>query len=94
MERCYINGKFPHLLHGADYNPEQWIKTKEIWDEDMRLMGVANCNEMTLGIFSWATLEPREGEFDFSCLDEILDKISDIMGGKVQNDGGRNPFEE
>lgn len=26
--------------------------------------------------------------------DEILDKISDIMGGKVQNDGGRNPFEE
>lgn len=26
--------------------------------------------------------------------DEILDKISDIMGGKVQNDGGSNPFEE
>lgn len=25
--------------------------------------------------------------------DEILDKISDIMGGKVQNDGGNNPFE-
>ena len=26
--------------------------------------------------------------------DEILDKISAIMGGKVQNDGGNNPFEE
>lgn len=26
--------------------------------------------------------------------DDILDKISDIMGGKVQNDGGNNPFEE
>ena len=25
--------------------------------------------------------------------DEILDRISDIMGGEVQNDGGRNPFE-
>ena len=26
--------------------------------------------------------------------DEILDKISDIMGGEVKNDGGENPFEE
>ncbi len=25
--------------------------------------------------------------------DAVLDKISDIMGGKVQNDGGNNPFE-
>lgn len=22
---------FPHFLHGGDYNPEQWIKTPEIW---------------------------------------------------------------
>ena len=26
--------------------------------------------------------------------DEILSKISDIMGGEVQNDRGGNPFEE
>ena len=26
--------------------------------------------------------------------DEVLSKISDIMGGEVQNDGGGNPFEE
>ena len=26
--------------------------------------------------------------------DEIITKISDIMGGEVQNDGGGNPFEE
>ena len=26
--------------------------------------------------------------------DDVLDKISDIMGGEVRNDGGGNPFEE
>ena len=26
--------------------------------------------------------------------DEVLSKISDIMGGEVQNDGGGNPFGE
>ena len=26
--------------------------------------------------------------------DEMLAKISDIMGGEVRNDGGGNPFEE
>ena len=66
---------FPHFLHGGDYNPEQWIDTKEIWDEDMRLMKLANCNEMSVGIFSWATLEPEEGVYDFSFLDEIIEKL-------------------
>ena len=33
-----INPKCPHMLHGGDYNPDQWIRTPEIWDEDMRLM--------------------------------------------------------
>lgn len=76
MERQYVNPAFPNFLHGADYNPEQWMDQKEqIWNEDMRLMKLANCNEMTVGIFSWAILEPREGEYDFSFLDEILDKI-------------------
>ena len=29
---------FPHILHGGDYNPEQWIDVPGIWDEDLRLM--------------------------------------------------------
>ena len=78
----YLNDKFPHFLHGGDYNPEQWIDTKEIWDEDMRLMKLANCNEMSVGIFSWATLEPEEGVYDFSFLDEIIDKVYE-NGGRV-----------
>ena len=66
---------FTHFLHGADYNPEQWLPDKTVWDRDMELMKLANCNEMSVGIFSWATLEPREGEYDFSLLDEVIDRV-------------------
>lgn len=72
----------PYVLHGGDYNPDQWIDCKQIWDEDMRLMKQAHINTMTVGVFSWATLEPSENEYDFSFLDEIIDKI-DKNGGKV-----------
>ena len=61
MKRKYVNEKFKAFIHGADYNPEQWMDYEGIWDEDMRLMKLANCNEMTVGIFSWAKLEPKEG---------------------------------
>ena len=57
----YANEQFSHLIHGGDYNPEQWIDTPSVWDEDMRLMKLANCNEMTVGIFAWSALEPQEG---------------------------------
>ena len=82
MSKIFINDKYPHFLHGGDYNPEQWIHDKSIWDKDMELMREANINEMTVGIFSWAMLEPREGEFDFSFLDEIIEKIYQ-NGGRV-----------
>lgn len=78
-----ITTKFPHFLHGGDYNPEQWMQTPEIWDEDMRLMKLANCNAMSIGIFSWATLEPEEGAFNFKWLDEIMDKLANNGGYTV-----------
>lgn len=72
-----INPKFPHFLHGGDYNPDQWKDTPEVWDEDMRLMKVAHCNVMSVGIFSWASLEPEEGKFEFGWLDTIMDKLAE-----------------
>ena len=74
--------EFPHMLHGGDYNPDQWVETPEIWDEDMRLMKLAHTNEMTMGIFAWSQLEPEEGVFDFSVLDTLMDKIYQ-NGGRV-----------
>ena len=81
-KKIYACPDFQHLIHGADYNPEQWMEDKQIWNQDMDRMRRANCNEMTVGIFSWSTLEPREGEYDFSFLDEIIEKIGN-NGGKV-----------
>jgi beta-galactosidase len=81
MKRHACEG-YPHFLHGADYNPEQWRHDKSIWDRDMELMKKANCNEMSVGIFSWAALEPKEGEFDFTFLDEIIEKVAE-NGGKI-----------
>ena len=78
MEKVFpINPKCPHFLHGADYNPDQWMSTPEVWDEDMRLMKLANCNVMSVGIFSWASLEPEEGKFEFGWLDTIMDKLAE-----------------
>lgn len=61
------------LLFGGDYNPEQW--PREVWHEDVRLMREAGVNLATVGVFSWALLEPRPGEYDFGWLDEVLDLL-------------------
>ncbi len=76
-----INPRFPHILHGGDYNPDQW--PEEVWSEDMRLMKLANCNAMSVGIFSWTRLEPQEGRYDFSWLDKIMDMLVENGGYAV-----------
>ena len=63
------------IWYGGDYNPEQWPEA--VWDEDVRLMQRGGINLATVGVFSWARLEPREGEFDFGWLDRVLDKLHD-----------------
>ncbi|WP_260307971.1 beta-galactosidase [Lactobacillus johnsonii] len=35
---------------------------------------------MTVGIFSWAKLELQEGNYDFSWLDEIFDRVEKMNG--------------
>ena len=61
------------LFYGGDYNPEQW--GRDVWLEDMRLMREAGVNLVTLGVFSWATLETADGVFDFGWLDEIIELL-------------------
>lgn len=72
-----ISSKVNAMLHGADYNPEQWIKYPEILREDIRLMKLAGCNVMSVGIFSWVSLEPEEGVFTFEWLDGVLDSFAE-----------------
>ena len=66
---------FNHIIHGGDYNPDQWIDTPEIWDEDMRLMNLAHVNSATVGIFAWGMLEPEEGVYNFEWMDKLLDML-------------------
>ncbi|CAN5828105.1 beta-galactosidase [soil metagenome] len=67
---------FPHILHGGDYNPDQWIHAPEVIDEDFRLMKLAGCNTFTIGVFAWAVLEPEEGRYDFVFFDSIMDRMA------------------
>ncbi|GIG41506.1 beta-galactosidase [Cellulomonas phragmiteti] len=59
------------LLYGADWNPEQWHP--EVWHDDVALMRDAGVNVVTVGVFSWATLEPRPGRFELDWLDRVID---------------------
>ncbi|OMD39603.1 beta-galactosidase [Paenibacillus odorifer] len=72
-----ISRKAGVMLHGADYNPEQWLKYPEVLREDIRLMKLAGCNVMSVGIFSWVSLEPEEGVFTFEWLDGVLDSFAE-----------------
>ena len=51
------------LLHGGDYNPEQWLDRPDILEKDVEMLVESGCNTVSLGIFSWSVLEPEEGVF-------------------------------
>ena len=70
------------FMYGGDYNPEQWLDRPDILQQDLKLMKQAKINTVTLGTFSWASLEPREGEYHFEWLDKIFDDIYQ-MGGHI-----------
>ncbi len=67
--------RFPVFLHGGDYNPDQWLSMPEVLEEDVRLMQEAHVNCVSVGIFSWAALEPEEGVYAFDWLDKVIDRL-------------------
>ena len=71
-----ISGKLPVFMHGADYNPDQWLHAPEVLQEDIRLMKLSHSNVMAVGIFAWSALEPEEGVFTFEWLDKVLDDFA------------------
>ena len=73
------------LLHGGDYNPEQWLEYPEILEKDIELFKKAGINTVTMGMFSWSKLEPEEGKYDFQWLLDMVERlyqngISTILG--------------
>ena len=67
--------KTKKLLHGGDYNPEQWLDRPDILEKDLDMLTEAGCNVVTLGVFSWSTLEPEEGRFCFDWLENMINKL-------------------
>jgi beta-galactosidase len=61
------------IRFGGDYNPEQW--PREVWPEDVQLMQRAGVTTATVGVFSWARIEPRLGVYDFAWLDDVLELL-------------------
>ena len=69
-----VSEKLGFLFHGTDYNPEQW--PREVWAEDFRLMQQAGITAVSIGIFSWVSLQPAEDQFTFDWLDTIMDGLA------------------
>lgn len=70
-----LTPKYPHMLHGSDYNPDQWLDRPDILEEDIRLMKEAHINCVSVGIFAWAKLEPQEGVYELDWLEKVIDRL-------------------
>ncbi|MBZ5663446.1 MAG: beta-galactosidase [Acidobacteriia bacterium] len=58
------------ILMGTDWYPEQWPESR--WEEDLRMMEVANLKVVRIAEFAWSRMEPSEGHYDFDWLDRAI----------------------
>lgn len=63
------------LLHGGDYNPEQWLNRPDILKKDIEMLKEAGCNTVSVGMFSWSSLEPEEGVYRTEWLERVIDDL-------------------
>jgi Beta-galactosidase len=70
-----VTGKIPF---GGDYNPEQW--PEDVWAEDHRLFDAARIDTVTLGVFTWALVQPAPGVYDLAVLDRIVERAVERAG--------------
>lgn len=64
------------MIIGVDYYPEHWDKS--MWRSDAELMAKTGVKLVRMGEFAWCRLEPEDGRFDFSWLDEIIRIFSEL----------------
>ena len=56
---------------GVCYYPEHWPKS--LWEADAKAMVEAGISWVRIAEFSWILMEPEDGVYDFSWLDEAVD---------------------
>ncbi len=67
-------------LSGTYYYPEHW--PREQWERDIKKVAELGFGFIHFGEFAWAAMEPREGEYDFTWLDEAV-RLSQKYGLEV-----------
>lgn len=68
---------------GVDYYPEQW--DVNLLEQDLDTIVELGCNVIRIAEFSWHLMEKKEGEYDFSFFDHVIEKARErnlkvIMG--------------
>ena len=75
-----MNAVKPPFL-GVAYYPEDWDRSET--DRDIEKMVSIGINVARIGEFAWRKMEPRDGEFDFAWLHEVVDKLKNAGIGVV-----------
>jgi beta-galactosidase len=65
--------KMDTILYGASYYYE--YMPYERLEKDVRMMKEAGINFVRAGESTWSSFEPREGEFEFSWMERVLDSL-------------------
>lgn len=68
---------------GVDYYPEQWDAS--LMEQDLDTIVELGCNVIRIAEFSWHLMEKKEGQYDFSFFDRVIEKAKErnlkvIMG--------------
>ena len=59
------------LEYGTAWYPEQWPEAG--WDTDLKLMQDGGFTFIRIGEFSWSTIEPIEGRYEWGWLDRAIE---------------------
>jgi beta-galactosidase len=65
--------EFPTILYGASYYHE--YMPYERLEKDVELMEKAGITFARVGESTWGVMEPRDGEFDFTWLERVIDRL-------------------
>lgn len=60
------------MFLGVDYYPEQWDPS--LLEEDLNNIVELGCDVIRIAEFGWHIMEPREGQYDFSLFDHVIDR--------------------
>jgi len=71
----YSTNGNPFYGIGAAFFPEH--HPKKTWKEYVKLMADAGLSFVRMGEFTWDKMEPSEGRFDFSRLDEVMQLLKE-----------------